>query len=89
MSYQELNSLTYGLNNELSRQTNPSAYAQSQGAFYYYHSNHSMPFGDWWLRSPYDSSTKSWSVNFAGAFASTNTITKTSNGVVPAMWISL
>lgn len=89
MSYQELNNPIYGLNNDMSRQINPSAYAQSQGAYYYYHSNPSMPFGDWWLRSPYDSSTNSWRVSFTGAFASTNnTVTKTSNGVVPAMWIS-
>lgn len=85
LSYAEATSATYGLSTDASRQLQPSAYAQSQGV--YTNSGNS----EWWLRSPYYDYGDYYAryVNSDGFVDYLDFFYIASDGVVPALWISL
>ncbi|HOA11598.1 MAG TPA: DUF6273 domain-containing protein, partial [Bacilli bacterium] len=86
LSYAEATSAIYGLSTDASRQLKPSAYAQSQGVY----TNTSNGNSYWWLRSPFNNDTRSArDVYDDGSVDDRDYVDCTSNGVVPALWISL
>jgi hypothetical protein len=85
LSYAEATSATYGLSTDASRQLQPSAYAQSQGVY----TNTSNGNSYWWLRSPSDYYARSARLVIYDGHVSSSYVYYTSDGVVPALWISL
>ncbi|HOJ45683.1 MAG TPA: DUF6273 domain-containing protein [Bacilli bacterium] len=83
LSRVDVTNASYGLSADADRQLKTSAYAQSQGA------NTSSTFGHWFLRSPHSSlSDYNFRLTSQGNI-DWRTIYHTSDGVVPALWISL
>lgn len=87
LSYVEATNATYGMNTTEARKLQPSPYSQAQGAYTY------DTYGYWWTRSPVASYSLSVRLVDGGGgtqqyYSDLDHITRTSIGVVPAMWIS-
>lgn len=89
LSYVEVTSAAYGLDANVSKQLATSPYAKSQGVYTY-----TNGFCLWWLRSPESN------VGFIASYVNldgfidevdlfTDSVSLTSYGIVPALWISL
>ena len=84
LSYSEANDVAYGFANNVTRQIQPSAYSQAQGAYA------SDGNGMWLTRSPQDSSTfRVRNADRNGDFILLHSVQISCTGVIPAMWISL
>ena len=96
LSEQEVTTAAYGFNTspgnyDTVRRKQGTDYAKSQG-LWVYRSSSSVYNGNsyWWLRSPYcENNNDARGVNYAGNAEFSNLVYSTSDGVVPALQITL